>query len=453
MSCFFKKLKNTRLYCCFVYIKNKTIMPLLEKLSLENQSYKIKDEFFAGLINYLTCAYITVINPMILSEAKIIESDVFLATCITIGITCIFLAFRTKLPIIVGPTSAINTYFLVGITGNLGLTWQQGLAATFISGLIIYFLAYFKFREKIAKAIPISLTAPITYGIGVFLLLISISYSGMYNYDGGINLNVNNIITFSLATIVTIIAKNRNIPGSSVLGIVAATIIYIALEKVSIPYLITIPEGFKSSLGGLSFHHIYSAPNLTAIFAITIIVLLDSNASFNALMKALHKNDSSCSKPLEGVGLATIIGSLLGTSSSGVYLESLSGISAGGKTGLCTLVTGILFLITIFLSPLVHIIPNAATTAILFTIAISILKEIKFISSLKWHELIPAVLVIITIPIRFSIVDGIGAGLLSYTLINIIFRKLDNLNPYLISMNLIFLCFFWVKYTIATGIS
>lgn len=427
-------------------------MIFFKNIFSKQNNITLKNELFSGIVNYLTCAYIAVINPMILAEANIPESDVFLATCITIGCICFFMAFRTNLPIIIGPTSSINTYFLAGIVGNLGLSWQEGLSATFLSGIIILLLSHLNLRKKINLAIPQFLTDAIIFGIGIFLLIISLKISGIFIIGDNFSLDFINLVTFATAVAASLILDKFKVPGSSVIGIFLATVIYQIFSSTHITNLVTIPSGFKQSLFALNLANCFHAKNLAATFAMTVIVLLDSNASLNAITKKIDKNNnSSCSKPFEGIGAATILGSLLGTSSSGVFLECLSGVKAGGKTGISTLVTGILFLFTLFLSPLIHIIPNSATTAVLFLISISIISHHSFFKSLNISELIPAIITIVIIPIQFSIADGIGAGIISYSLIHILKRDWIKFNPYLIGINTLFCCFFITKYIISNG--
>ncbi len=427
-------------------------MIFFKNLFSNQNDVKLKDEFFSGIVNYLTCAYIAVINPLILAEANIPESDVFLATCITIGCMCFFIGFRTNLPIIIGPTSAINTYFLAGIVGNLGLSWQEGLSATFISGIIIILLSQLNLRKKINLAIPQPLTDAIIFGIGLFLLIISLKISGVFLIANEISFDLINLITFSTAVIISLIMEKLKVPGNSVIGIFVATVIYQIFSNTHIPNLVTIPNGFKQSLFAINLTNFFHAKNLAATFAITVIVLLDSNASLNTIINRLDKNKNiSCSKPFEGIGVATVLGSLLGTSSSGVFLESLSGVNAGGKTGISTLVTGILFFLTLFLSPLIHLIPNSATAAILFLISISIISHYSFFKSLNISDLIPVIITIIIIPIQFSIADGIGSGIMSYSIIHALKRYWVKFNPYLVFMNVLFLFFFITKYIIAIG--
>ncbi|MEE3003230.1 MAG: NCS2 family permease [Pseudomonadota bacterium] len=426
----------------------------MQNIICDENKLELKNEILAGIINFLTCAYISVINPMILSSAGIPEADVFLATCLTIGITCIFIGLRTNLPIMIGPTSAINTYFLAGITGNLGIEWHYALADVFVSGIIIFILAKFKLRSIINHAIPQNLTHSITFGIGIFVMMVAFSYSGIYikANSGNIEIILNNLLIFSTTVGVSHIAKNMNIPGHTVIGLLVATTLYVILEHVSIPSIVSIPHSFESSFLALNFSEIFHIKNLAAIFAITIIVLLDSNASLATLLKALDSDASNnnCSKPMEAVGLATFTGSLLGTSSSGIYLETLSGIGVGGKTGITTIVAGILFFLTLLFSPLVHLIPNSATTAILFLIACDIVKDTSFFENLKWDEMLVSILIIITIPLQFSIVDGIGVGLLSYSILKLLQKKYKEVNIYLLTLDVVFICFFLVKFLIAS---
>ncbi|MBT4885359.1 MAG: NCS2 family permease [Legionellales bacterium] len=425
----------------------------IEKLfKLKQANTNLKSEILSGTISYLTVAYIAIINPLILSKAGIPANDVFIATCITIAISCLYIGIRTNLPIIIGPTSATNTYFLEGVTGNFGIPWPQGLTISFISGILIFVLSKYKIRKIINEAIPNNLTNSIIYGIGLFLCIISLKFSGVFGGNPEIShltIDNTNLLIFCTTVIISLICKHYKIPGYTILGVIAATTIAIAIDNTHINTIISIPKPIQSSFFAITSENVFNYKNIAALFAVTIIVLSDSNSSLSLLMRSLHKNvNSNCSKPLESIAVATVLGSFLGTSNSGIYLESMSGINNGGKTGLTTCVTGLLFVLTLFLSPLLQLIPSAATSAVLFIISLSILQNYSFFKSLSLIEKIAACLIIITIPIRFSIADGIGIGVLSYTILNILNGKMKKISPTLYIINIIFICYFIIKWSI-----
>ena len=424
-------------------------MSIEKFFKLKKSNSNIKTEVTSGILSYLTVAYIAIINPLILSKTGIPANDVFIATCITIAVSCFYIGIRTNLPIIIGPTSATNTYFLEGITNSFGIPWPQGLTISFISGILIFVLSKYKIRKIINEAIPDNLTSAIIYGIGLFLCIISLKFSGIFSANTNIsNLVIDqlNFLIFFTTVITSLICKYYKIPAHTVLGIITATIIAVFINNTHVVTVISMPSPIQASFFALTTENILNYKNMAALFAVTIIVLSDSNSSISLLMKSLHKNiNNNCSKPLESIAVATIIGGVLGTSNSGIYLESISGINNGGKTGLTTCVTGLLFALTLFLSPLLQIIPSAATSAVLFIISLSILKNWSFFKPLSLIEKISACLIIVTIPIRFSIADGIGIGVISYTLLKILSGKIK---PTLYVMNIIFISFFIIKSSI-----
>jgi AGZA family xanthine/uracil permease-like MFS transporter len=407
----------------------------------------LKTECVSGIISYLTSAYIVIVNPLILSKAGLPAHDVFIATCITMAFGCLYMGLRTNLPIIIGPTSAINTYFLESICGYFAIPWPEALFCVFLSGCVIYLKSFFHIRRFIHAALPAVLSQATVYGIGLFLAIIAIRFSNIIVYDGDTWLNLQNLLIFGASVGVSLLAKAVRIPGHAIIGIGAATCLHEILDYTTLTTYITVPDYHLGTFLALSGHHATHPSNLAALFAITIIVTSDSHSSLNALLKSLPNHQSTtCSKPMECIGMTTIIGSLLGTSSSGIYLESLAGIESGGRTGLTPCITGILFILTILLSPVLTMIPNAATTAILLLIAISILQTLHLFKDHTMVERIASYCIIASIPLTGSIADGIGIGLCCYSLGHLAQRQYQPFNAPYLTIQLIFLLFFVIKY-------
>lgn len=422
-------------------------MWLSSRFAYKELGSSFKTECVSGFISYLTSAYIVIVNPLILSKAGLPEHDVFFATCLTMAFGCIYMGLRANLPVVIGPTSAINTYFLESICGYFAIPWPEALFCVFLSGCLIYLKSFFHIRRFIHAALPVVLSQAIVYGIGIFLAMIAIRFSGIIVEDGSTWLNVHHLLVFSTSVGVSLLAKYYRIPGYAIIGMVTATALHEILDYHTVDTFISIPDYHLSTFLAFSSAHAAHPSNLAALFAITVIVTSDSHSSLNALLKSLpHHQHTTCSKPMECIGMSTIIGSLLGTSSSGIYLESLAGIENGGRTGLTACIAGLLFILTLLLSPLLTLIPNAATTAILLLIAISILQTGHLFQDHSVVERLSCYLVIASIPLTGSIADGIGLGLFSYSLGHLAQRQYHIFNVPYLSIQVIFCLFFFIKY-------
>ena len=446
MSCFYSAMSRTSVIAA-VLLTQRSLMWLLSRFAYQQAGSSLKTECMSGLITYLTSAYIVIVNPLILSKAGIPAHEVFIATCLTMALACIYLGIRTNLPIVIGPTSAINTYFLANIHGHFGIPWQEALFCVFLSGCLIYTMSFFHIRQLIHAALPRVLTQATVYGIGLFLAIISIKFSGILVEGSQWGINLHSLLIFTTSVGVSLLAKYCRIPGHAIMGIVAATSVHLILGQHAIGTWLAFPDYHLHTFFAFSADHALQPNNLAALFAITIIVTADSHSSLTALLSALpNQRATTCSKPMESIGLATIIGSILGTSSSGIYLESLAGIENGGRTGLTPCITGILFLLSLLLSPLLTVIPNAATTAILLLIAISILQSLHFFRDHTTIERLACYLIILSIPYTGSIADGIGLGLSSYSIGHLASRQYHIFNVPYTAIQLIFIVFFLIKY-------
>jgi len=446
MSCFYSAMSGTSVAAA-VLRTQRSLMWLLSRFAYKEAGSSLKTECVSGIISYLTSAYIVIVNPLILSKAGLPAHDVFIATCITMAFGCLYMGLRTNLPIIIGPTSAINTYFLESICGYFAIPWPEALFCVFLSGCMIYLKSFFHIRRFIHAALPAVLSQATVYGIGLFLAMIAVRFSGIITYDDGTWINLQNLLIFSTSVGSSLLAKYFRIPGHAIIGIVAATILHEVLDHNTIDAYITLPDYHLTTFLALTGYHATHPSNLAALFAITIIVTSDSHSSLNALLKSLPNHNSTCSKPMECIGMTTIIGSLLGTSNSGVYLESLAGIENGGRTGLTPCITGLLFILTLLLSPALTMIPNAATTAILLLIAISILQTLHLFKGHAIVERISSYIIIASIPLTGSIADGIGLGLFSYSLGHLSQRQFHIFNGPYLSIQAIFSLFFFIKYS------
>jgi AGZA family xanthine/uracil permease-like MFS transporter len=434
------------------------------KLSENNTT--MKTEIIAGITTFITMAYIIFVNPNILStplyimgdpNADLIKSSIFVATCLAAALGTLIMGIYAKLPFAQAPGMGLNAFFAFTVMLGLGYTFNQGLAAVFISGILFIIITLVGLREAIIKAIPQNLKFAISAGIGLFIALIGLlngnivlknsataislvdfaRYFSSDMYDESIKLTygmaTKNAIVALIGVAIIAILMSKKVRGSIIIGILATTVI-------GIPFGVTDVSGFKSivslppslmpTLFKMDFPGLFGGPSglLSAIFAaITIVIsfsLVDMFDTIGTLIGTAHKAGlvdeegrvPNMEKALMADAVATTAGACLGTSTVTTYVESSAGISEGGKTGLTAVVVGILFILALFLAPLVGIVPAAATAPALIIVGVLMMGQVKNIEFEKFDEALPAFLTIIMMPFTYSIANGIAFGLIGYVI-------------------------------------
>jgi AGZA family xanthine/uracil permease-like MFS transporter len=387
-------------------------------------------------------AYIIVVNPGILSATGMPFSGVLFATILVCSISSILMGLVANLPFGLAPGMGINAFFAFTLVLGAGVSWQTALGAVFISGIVFVLLSIFKIREMIVKAIPVCLRYGVAAGIGLFLALIGLKSVGFIMYSeatlvafGGINIQT---IIFLVGLLLTSILIIKKVKGALVIGIIGTSIIALICSMIyaaggGAPFVVP-PEGIFSLpsldvflkldiVGALSFGMILP------IFTLLFTDMFDSISTFVGVSEVGGFIEEESGEPknvgraLLVDGISTTISGLFGTSSGTTYIESAAGVEEGGRTGLTAVVTGLLFIPFMFLSPLLNFIPGVATAPILVLIGLFMMKPLQKLDWGNFEEAIPAFLAFILIPLTYSITSGIIWGFLSYTLIKAICGK------------------------------
>jgi AGZA family xanthine/uracil permease-like MFS transporter len=465
---------------------------------VENKT-NVRTEVLAGLTTFFAMAYIMFVNPAMLSQTGIPYQAVFLATLFASAAGTLVMALFANVPYAQAPGMGLNAFFTYTVVFALGFSWQEALAMVFLCGIINIIITVTKLRKYIIVAIPESLQHAIGGGIGIFVAYIGIKNAGLLSFtadpgtysmlgDGdpatttivsgsGIvpalaTFNTPAIIFAVIALVITAILVIKKVPAAIFIGIVISTIIGIIMGQVDLSNI-----GLVSDIGA-SFHELGGVfgvafsegmPGLfgdaarlplvlMTIFAFSLSDTFDTIGTFVGTgrrtgifddndMKSLEKSSgfsSKMDKALFADSIATSIGAVLGTSNTTTYVESAAGIGAGGKTGLTSLTTGVLFLLSIFLAPIVGIVPSQATAPALIIVGIMMMSSFK---EIKWDELseaIPAFFATIFMGVCYSISYGIAAGFIFYCIIKIITGKAKELHPILIVSTLLFILNFVV---------
>lgn len=401
---------------------------MLEKLfKLSENKTDVRTEVIAGVTTFLTMAYIIFVNPAILSETGMDRGAVFVATCLAAAIGCFIMGIVANYPIAQAPGMGLNAFFTYSVVFGMGYTWQVALAAVFVSGLLFILLSIFKIREWIINSIPMSLRTGISAGIGLFLAFIALQGSGIVGDNPATLVSIGSVtslqaILAAIGFFITIALVHRGFKAAVMIAILIVTILGIIFGDVQYHGIFSMPPSIAPTFMQLDFSSIFEVGMISVVFAFLFVDLFDTAGTLvGVATKAdLIKEDGKIprlNRALLADSTATSVGALLGTSNTTSYIESVSGVAAGGRTGLTAVVVGILFLLALFFSPLAGMIPAYATSGALFYVAILMMSGLVSIDWRDLTEAAPVVVICLLMPLTYSIADGIALGFISYAAI------------------------------------
>ena len=405
---------------------------------LDSHQTTIKTEFIAGLTTFLTMAYIIAVNPSILAETGMDKQALVVATCLIAGISTLLMGLVPKVPIAMAPGMGLNAFFTYTIVLGDGATWQAALGMVFLAGMLFLVLSIFGAREKIVGAIPKGLIQAISVGIGLFIFFIGLKNLGLVVAHPVTYLTLGDFTTEVLIGLLglffTIFLFLRKINGSILLGMFLSTILALALGLINFP---TSWESFDLDISPIAFQLDIPAAMkigfMSTIFALFYIDMFDTIGTLVACTKEADLMDKDGKIPnlkkMLGVdAVATILSGLIGSSPTTSYIESGAGIAAGGRSGLTSVFTGVLFLLAIFLTPLFTMIPAYATAPALIMVGFMMIRQVTQIDMSSYEEAIPAILTFIMMPLSFSISTGLAFGFISWGIIKMLQGKFSEIN-------------------------
>jgi len=385
---------------------------MVEKyFNLSHNNTNIKREVVAGITTFLSMAYIVVVNPAVLSDAGMDFGAVFVATCLAAALGSLIMGLYANYPIAQAPGMGQNAFFAYGIVLGMGISWQIALGAVFIAGVIFVGLSVLPIREWLINAIPISLKLGMSAGIGLFLAVIALTGSKVVVDHPATLISLGNLTEPSA---ILMLSGFVLIAGLAARGVTAAVLIGIIATSL-IAFLIGIHD----------FVGLVSLSMVTIILTLLIVDIFDTAGTLVGVSSQANMLDKNgrlprLKKALLADSTATAAGALLGTSPTTSYIESAAGVQAGGRTGLTAVTTAFLFLACLFLEPLARSIPNFATSAALLFVACLMIKAIIQIEWDDISESAPAIVAMISMPLTYSIADGIGIAFISYAAIKVI---------------------------------
>ncbi|GLB61122.1 NCS2 family permease [Cytobacillus sp. NCCP-133] len=397
---------------------------------LDSNGATVKREVVAGAIGFFTIVYIIAVNSLILSEAGIPLEAAILATILTSVVGCIIMGFWANVPILLVPGMGINALFSYTMVQSMGLSWQEALAVVFISGLIFVFVAFSRFAKTLNESIPQSLKEAITVGLGLFLMLIGLEKGGI------VEKGTNSIIALGelgdpqvLATILTfllaIILFMRNVPGNFLITVVAGTLIAWAFGIIDVQnteHKVFSLSDYMQVFGAMSFENILSITFWIAVFSLTMVLVFENIGLVHGHVGFI-KRPEQFSRAFQANSVSALLSGIFGTSPTVSTVESAASMAAGGRTGLTTVTTGFLFLLSAFFIPVIKLIPNSAIAPILMIIGGLMLQNIRNLDLKDMSESFPSIFIIAMIPFTYSIADGIAIGFILYPILKISIGK------------------------------
>ena len=396
---------------------------------LKEHRTDVRTEVLAGATTFLSMAYITVVNPAILSDAGMDFGAVFVATCLAAAVGSLIMGVWANYPIAQAPGMGQNAFFTYGVVLGLGHTWEAALGAVFVSGIIFVILSLLPVREWLINAIPRNLKLGISAGIGLFLGFIALKNAGVVSDNPATLVALGDLTSpgafICLAAFALIAALTaRGITGAVIIGMLIATILGIVSGVSEYKGLISTPPSVDPVLFKFDLLAVLDISMVTVVVTMLLVDVFDTAGTLVGVASRADLLDEEGKLPRLGRALisdstATVVGGLVGTSSTTSYIESAAGVESGGRTGLVAVTVSALFLLCLFLAPLAQTIPAFATAAALLFVACIMARSL---ADLDWDDLTesaPAIVCALGMPLSFSIADGIGLGFITYVAVKV----------------------------------
>ncbi len=406
-----------------------------------------KTEVLAGFTTFFAMAYIIFVNPNFLAQTGMDFYAVLLATCVASAIGCFLTAFLANVPFAQAPGMGLNAFFTYSVCFGMGFTWQQGLAIVFISGIVFLIITVTPLRKAVIRAIPMPLKAAIGAGIGLFLALIGLCDAGIIDFSSGVPDLTTELLYGApmlaiIGIVITMILLVLKVKGAIFIGIIATMLIGIPMGVSPVPTGEEMGTALSSMNLASAFQMDFNlaavgiVPAITAIFSFFLVDMFDTIGTLigtagNAGMLDEEGNFPGGDRALIADAIATCAGACLGTSTVTTYVESATGIEEGGRTGLTSVVVGLLFIAFIFIAPIAKMIPMSAVCAAIVVVGVLMMGGVKQIDWKNLEEAIPCFLAIAIMPFSYSISDGIGWAFISWCIIKLVRGKGKEVSPIL----------------------
>ena len=429
-------------------------MILQKLLGFDPKTMRKRTEVVAGATTFLTMCYILAVNPTILSTTGMDRGALFTSTAIAAAIATLLLAFMAKLPFAQAPSMGLNAFFAYTLCQAMGYSWQQSLAIMLIEGIVLLLITFINVREAILNAIPENLRHAISVGIGMFIAFIGLKNAGIIVSSPATFVTLGKFTPAAILGVIAILLSGalmaRKVQGALFVSIIATTVIGIPLGVTEIPshwIPVSMPQSLSPIFCQFDFSGIINFRTLMVVISLLLVNIFDTVGTLVGLAYKTNivRPDGTIPKIKEAMmsdAIGTTCGAFLGSSTLTTYVESASGIAEGGRSGLTSFTTGILFIVALFLSPLFMLIPSAATSGALVLVGVLMLDSVKRLNLADVSEAFPVFITIITMVLCYSIADGICLGILSFVILKLCTGKWKQVNMTLVILSLIFIANF-----------
>jgi len=412
---------------------------MLAKLfGFNKETMTIRKEVIGGITTFLTMAYILAVNPIILHDAGMDQGAVFTATVISAVVASLVMAIYAKLPFVLAPGMGLNAFFAYTIVLTMGYTWQFALTAVFIEGLIFILLTVTGLRQKIVDSMPLLLRRAISPGIGLFIAFIGLKSAGIVAKSDSTLVTMGNlhdpaVLLGCFGIIFTAVLLVRNVLGSLLIGIVVTALVGIPLGVTQFSGVFSIPPSIAPVAMQFEWHSIFTIDMVICVVTFLFIDMFDTigtliGVSNRAGMVDEKGNIPRLGKAFMADAVGTTVGAMLGTSTVTTFVESASGVNAGGRSGLTSFVAALCFLASLLFAPVFLSIPAQATAPVMVLVGVMMMHDIRKIHFDDYIDAIPCFICIALMPLTYSISDGILMGLISYVLIRVFVGRWREVN-------------------------
>lgn len=419
---------------------------------LKSNGTSVKQELLAGFTTFITMAYIIFVNPQMMSASGMDYGASFVGTCLAAALACIVMGLYSNWPVALAPGMGLNAFFTYTVVGEMGYSWEVALGAVFLAGILFVIMSVTPLRKWMLESIPLNLRIAMGSGVGLFIGFIGLKSGGIIIANEATFVSLGNFLqieTFLSAAGFLLIAvlASRNITGAILIGVLSVTCLGLILNNIQFQGLVSYPPSLAPIFLKLDILGALDVAMVSVIISFLFVNLFDTAGTLLGVANRAKLSDENGTiknfdKALKADSGSSVAGSFFGCSPVTSYVESSAGVEAGGRTGLTAIFVGALFLVAIFFSPLAAIVPAYATAGALIYVAILMLSGMEKLDWSDFTELLPALIMIIMIPLTFSIANGIALGFISYVVMKIFTGNIKNISSGAWFLALIFMAKF-----------
>ena len=416
---------------------------------LKEYNTSIQKELLAGFTTFVTMAYIVFVNPQIMALAGMDQGAVFVGTCIAAALACLLMGLFANWPVGLAPGMGLNAFFTFTVVGELGYSWEIALGSVFLAGILFFLMSVTRLRSWMIDSIPLNLRIAMGAGVGLFIGFIGLKSGGIIVSNDATFLKLGDLsnqetLLAALGFLLISVLAIRKVPGAILIGVLLTTLLALVFGMIQYNGLVSMPPSLEPVFLKLDILGALNISMITIVMSFLFVNLFDTTGTLlgvanRANLVDAEGNADNLDKALKADSSVSFIGTFFGCSPVTSYVESSAGVEAGGRTGLTAIFIGLFFILTMFLSPLALIVPASATAGALIYVSILMLSGMEKLNWSNMIDLLPALIIIVMIPLTFSIADGIALGFLSYVVLKIGYGEISKISSGAWFLTLVFI--------------